>query len=268
MHLCDWPQAEALLVDDRVAFDMQAARRVVEMGRAARNAAAVKNRQPLAEVAVAAPPAERAALERLRDVVVDELNVKDLRLVETADELLAYRLKPNLKVLGPRLGKQVGELGAALAALDASEFVCALRDAGSAPLALAGGELRLAEDEVLVETTSPEGYRVEHDGTRTVALATVVDDDLRDEGLARELVHAVQLARKNAGLRIEESISLTLEVGGDLERVVSARAGYIGAETLATTLVMGTAAGDHLEIARLGGAEIRIGLSAVGAVSS
>ena len=100
---------------------MDVARRVVELGRAARNAAAVKNRQPLAEVTVAAPAAERAALERLGDIVIDELNVKELRLVADADELLDYALKPNLKVLGPRLGKQVGAVGAALKALDAGE---------------------------------------------------------------------------------------------------------------------------------------------------
>ncbi len=194
VHLCDWPVADEDAVDEAVTFDMDTARRVVELGRAARNAAAVKTRQPLAEVAVAAAAAERAALERLRDIVTDELNVKELRFVVDAGELLDYSLKPNLKLLGPRLGRQVGAVGAALREVDAPEFVAALRTGGSAPLVLADGEqVRLAEDEVLVETVAPDGCRVESDGAFTVALRTTVDRALRDEGIVRELVHAVQL---------------------------------------------------------------------------
>ena len=127
---------------------MDVARRVVELGRAARNGAAVKNRQPLAEVAVAAPAAERAALERLRDIVTDELNVKELRLVTDADELLDYALKPNLKLLGPRLGKQVGAVGAALRdgrRPPSSWPRCA--PPARRPLALADGEQVLLADE-------------------------------------------------------------------------------------------------------------------------
>ncbi len=139
VHLCDWPVADEAAVDEAVLFDMETARRVVELGRAARNAAAVKTRQPLAEVAVAAAVAERAALGRLADIVTDELNVKELRLVDDADELLDYALKPNLKLLGPRLGKQVGAVGAALREVDAPDFVAALRTGGSAPLVLADG---------------------------------------------------------------------------------------------------------------------------------
>ncbi len=176
VHLCDWPVADEAGVDEDVTFAMDCARRVVELGRAARNAAAVKNRQPLAEVAVAAAARERAALARLADIVTDELNVKELRLLGDPGELLAYALKPNLKLLGPRLGKQVGAVGAALRAVDGADFVAALRTGGSAPLVLADGEqVRLAEEEVLVETVAPEGSRVESDADFTVALRTTID---------------------------------------------------------------------------------------------
>ena len=177
VHLCDWPVADEAAVDEAVAFDMDAARRVVELGRAARNAAAVKN-SPAAgrgrrwrRPRPSAPPSSAS-----RDIVTDELNVKELRLVADPGELLDYALKPNLKLLGPRLGKQVGAVGAALRDVDAAEFVAALRTGGSAPLVLADGEqVRLAEDEVLVETVAPEGCRVEGDAAFTVALRTTVD---------------------------------------------------------------------------------------------
>src|SRR5690606_37711822 len=103
VHLCAWPLADTQAIDAGVSADMAAARRVVEMGRAARNAAAVKVRQPLAEVVVALPEAEARAVERLREVVLDELNVKDLRAVGDGGELVSYVVKPNLRVLGPRL---------------------------------------------------------------------------------------------------------------------------------------------------------------------
>jgi len=267
VHLCDWPTADEAAVDEGVLYDMDMARRAVELGRAARNAAAVKNRQPLAEVAVAAAAPARAALERLADIVTDELNVKELRLAESADELLAYSLKPNLKVLGPRLGKQVGAVGAALKEADAAALVAALRGGGAAVLRLAdGATVELAEDDVLIETVAPDGYRVENDGLLTVALRTVVDPALRDEGLVRELVHAVQLSRKNADLRIEDTISLALAVPAELQELVERNAAYIRGETLASELELGDRPRDHRETARVDGHEVVIGLSATGTI--
>jgi len=276
VHLCAWPVPAAQTegegaADAGVGFDMAAARRVVEMGRAARNAAAVKTRQPLAEVVVALPEAERAAVERLRDVVLDELNAKELRFVGDGGELVAYVVKPNLPVLGPRLGKQLGQVREALAAADAAALVAALRAAGAADLTLADGtELRLAEDDLLVETGSPDGYQVEGDGARVVALKTALDDALREEGLVRELVHAVQLARKNAGLRIEDTIDLALALPDDLAAVLARHEAYVKAETLASGLACGGAAaapaGAHTETAKVEGREVGIGLSATGTI--
>ena len=266
VHLCAWPVVDEQAIDAGVSFDMQAARRVVEMGRAARNAAAVKTRQPLAEVVVALPRAERDAVERLRDVVTDELNVKELRLAGDESELVAYTVKPNLKVLGPRLGKQLGALQAVLREADTAALVAELRGAGSVTLTAGDGEVRLAEEDLLVETGSPEGYQVESEGGRTVALATAVDEVLREEGVARELVHAVQNARKNAGLRIEDTIRLALSVPDELAAVVERHAETLRAETLATELSLGESGGVHSETARVEGHEVVIGLSATGTI--
>ena len=268
VHLCAWPVVDELAIDAGVSFDMAAARRVVEMGRAARNAAAVKTRQPLAEVVVALPQAERDSVERLRDVVVDELNVKGLRVAGDESELVAYTVKPNLKVLGPRLGKQLGALQAALRDADTAALVAELRGAGSVTLTAGEGEVSLVEEDLLIETGSPDGYQVESEGGRTVALATTVDEALREEGVARELVHAVQLARKNAGLRIEDTIRLALSVPDDLAAVVERHADTLRAETLATELCLGGSGGAHTEAARVEGHDIVIGLDATGTIFS
>jgi isoleucyl-tRNA synthetase len=266
VHLCAWPAADEAAIDAGVGFDMAAARRVVEMGRAARNAAAVKTRQPLAEVVVALPEAEAQAVERLRDVVVDELNVKRLRGVDGEADLVAYIVKPNLKVLGPRLGKRLGLLQAALKEADGAALVAAVRANGAAVVTLPDGEVRLVEEDLLIETGSPEGYQVEVEGGRVVALRTEVDDALREEGLARELIHAVQLARKNAGLRIEDTINLTLDVPEQLRPPAARHRGTIMAETLAGELTLGDAVGDHRETARVEGHEVGIGLSVTGTI--
>ncbi len=264
VHLCAWPVADEAAIDAGVSFDMAAARRVVEMGRAARNAAAVKTRQPLAEVVVALSEAEARAVEGLRDVVRDELNVKELRLVGDGSELVSFTVKPNLRVLGPRLGKQLGALQVALKQADAAALVAELRRAGEVVLAVDGGELRLAEDDVLVETGSPDGYQVESDAGRTVALRTTVDEALREEGVAREIVHAVQLARKNADLRIEDTVRLALDAPVELAAVVAHYQSTIKAETLASELAVGAADGDHTETARVEGHELGIGLTVTG----
>ena len=268
VHLCAWPVVDELAIDAGVSFDMAAARRVVEMGRAARNAAAVKTRQPLAEVVVALPQAERDSVERLRDVVVDELNVRGLRVAGDESELVAYTVKPNLKVLGPRLGKQLGALQAVLRDADTAALVAELRGAGSVTLTAGEGEVSLVEEDLLIETGSPDGYQVESEGGRTVALATTVDEALREEGVARELVHAVQLARKNAGLRIEDTIRLALSVPDDLAAVVERHADTLRAETLATELCLGGSGGAHTEAARVEGHDIVIGLDATGTIFS
>ena len=128
------------------------------------------------------------------------------------------------------------------------------------------GELRLVAEDLLVETGSPEGYQVESDSGRTVALRTAIDDTLREEGLARELVHAIQLARKNADLRIEDTIRLTLSLPAELLPLVDRHAATIKAETLASELVVGEAGGDHLETARVEGHDIGMGLTVTGTI--
>src|SRR5215218_8896183 len=219
VHLTDWPQAGAR--DHELEAAMAVARETVRLGMSARAAAKVKLRQPLHEAVVVADGRERAAIERLAGVVRDELNVKTLRFVEQADELGSYEVKPNYRTLGPRFGKGMPQVAAAVAALDPSHVAAALRDGRTVGVHHDGHDHDLDAGDLLLAMRPLEGYQLEREGSHAVALELSLDDELRREGLAREVVHAVQNARRDAGLEISDRIVLVL--GGDGELLEAAR---------------------------------------------
>ena len=257
VHLTAYPQPGER--DEELEDSMAVARDAVELGRAARAQAKVKVRQPLAEAVIVAADRERVALERFEDVVLDELNVKQVRFVSEADELGRWELKPNYRTLGPRFGKQMPQVAAAVAALDAGRAAATLRDGGSVGISVDGREHPLTSDDVQLALQPLEGYQVERSGTHAVALNLELDDGLRREGLAREVVHAVQAARKDAGLEVEDRISLSL--GGDPELVEAAREheDYVAGETLATSLAFDESDGGTT--ATIAGRELLIALA-------
>ena len=234
VHLCDFPVAGARDLELEAA--MATVRETVRLGLAARAAGKVKLRQPLREAIVVASGREREAIERLGELVRDELNVRELRFVAAADELASYTVKPNFRSLGPRFGKDMVGVEAAVAALDAAHVAAALRDGGQIAISIGGRDNILTSEDVLISLAPLEGYGLERDGSHAVALELTLDDDLVDEGRAREIVHAVQGARRDAGLDISDRIALDLD--GDAELVSAARAheGYVTGETLATSV--------------------------------
>ena len=153
------------------------------------------------------PGRERDAIERLSDIVREELNVRELRFVEAADELGSYEIKPNYRTLGPRFGKSMPQVAAAVAALDAAHVAATLRRGGRVGVNIDGHEHELGSDDLLLAMRPLEGYQLEREGSHAVALELAIDDELRREGLAREVVHAVQGARKAAGLAVEDRIA-------------------------------------------------------------
>jgi isoleucyl-tRNA synthetase len=209
----------------------------VRLGLAARGQAKLKVRQPLRAAVVVAAGDERAAIERLADTVREELNVKELRYVEQADELGSYEVKPNYRSLGPRFGKQMPQVAAAVAALDPGHVAGALRSGGRVGISVDGHDHELGPDDLLLALQPPEGYQLEREGSHAVALELELDDELRREGLAREVVHAVQNARKAAGLEVEDRIRLRLGGDGDLLAAARAFEGYVAGETLAVEVV-------------------------------
>jgi isoleucyl-tRNA synthetase len=232
VHLCDFPQAGER--DLELEFAMSTARETVRLGLAARSQAGVKVRQPLREAIIVADGREREAIERLAEVVREELNVTALRFVAAADELGTHTLKPNLRALGPRFGPRMPQLAAAVAALDAGEVARSLRAGRTVVVSIAGEDHELGPDDLLLALAPLEGYGLEREGSHAVALELALDDELVRAGHAREIVHAVQQCRRDTGLAITDRIALVL--GGD-ERLLSAareHERYIVTETLAT----------------------------------
>ena len=236
VHLRDYPEADAALRDEELEQGMEAVRLTVELGRAARAQAKAKVRQPLRRAVIVANEAERAAIEARSDLVTAELNVKELDFVSDEGELVSYSVKPNYRSLGPRFGKSMPQVAAAVAALDAAHVARALADGGEIGIAIDGTDHTLGSEDVTLALQPLDGYEVEAEAGHAVALQLELDDELRQEGLAREIVHAVQNARKDAGLEITDRIELGL--GGDEELLAAAQAhqAYLAGEVLATAV--------------------------------
>jgi isoleucyl-tRNA synthetase len=271
VHLAAWPEYQEELVDQGLSERMAAARRVVALGRAARNAAAIKTRQPLREVVVVdeAPDGKedsriKAGVESLSGIVLDELNVKELTFGE-AEDVVAYDLKPNLGVVGPKYGRLVPGLRAALEG--AAPEVGARAAAGeSISVGVEGEEITLSPEELVVEPKQREGYVLEREGGLSVALRTDLDAELVDEGLVRELVHRVQNLRREKGFEIEESIRVDLSGNPRISSLLEGRWGdYFKAEVLARELViLGGAGSDGDESVTVDGEVLWVSVEPLG----
>jgi isoleucyl-tRNA synthetase len=259
VHLCDFPKpgdravGARLLRDEQLEREMALARETVRLGLGARGKAKIKVRQPLHEAVVVAAGREREAIERLADVVRDELNVKQVRFVAAAEELGSYEVKANYRRLGPIFGKAMPLAADAIAALDPARIAAAVRDqaapsadggsavagAGGIGITVDGHEHTLTADDVILTMRAPDGYSVEREGAHAVALEQAIDDALREEGRAREIVHAVQTARKTAGLEVENRIALRLSGDPALVAAAQKHREYVSGETLAVDFDLG-----------------------------
>jgi isoleucyl-tRNA synthetase len=257
VHLCDFPEPGERDVELEEA--MAVARETVRLGLAARGQAKLKVRQPLRAAVVVATGFERDAIERMQPVVREELNVRELRFVSEADELGQVEVKPNYRALGPRFGKLMPLVAAAVAGLDPAHVAEALRDGRPVAISINGHDHELTAQDLLVTMKPLEGYQVEREGSHAVALELEIDDDLRVEGWAREIVHAVQAARRDAGLDVSDRIALTLD--GDATLVGAARAheNWVAGETLAVEVSYETL--DGAEPVRIDGRELRVGVT-------
>ena len=258
VHLRDFPEVDAALSDPELETAMEAVRLTVELGRAARAQAKAKVRQPLRRAVIVANDAEREAIEARADLVTAELNVKQLDFVSDEGELVTYSAKPNYRSLGPRFGKRMPQVAAAVEALDAAHVAAVLAEGGEIGISIEGTDHSLGPDDITLALQPLEGYEVEAEAGHAVALSLELDEELRREGLAREIVHAVQIARKDAGLEITDRIQLAL--GGDEELLAAAREheAYLAGEVLATAVDYGAADGAGTEIE---GRQLRIAVT-------
>jgi isoleucyl-tRNA synthetase len=250
VHLVDWPVADEALIDEDLSFRMAVARQVVNMGRAARNSAQIKTRQPIEVAVVAAGDRQRAAVESLAAVVAEELNVKAIEYVASASELVNYVVKPNYRTLGPKFGKNMPAVAAAVAALPADETGDRLGSGRSVMVKVEGREHEFTPDDFVVEAHERDGFRVEREGGVAVAISTRLSPALLREGLARELVHHIQNTRKAADFQIDDRIRLRVSGPAEIGEMLSVHGDWVKKETLAVSLEVsgpttGTAGGDE-----------------------
>ena len=258
VHASDWPTATAA-VDTALTEAMAGARQLVGLGRAARTDAKVRTRQPLRRALLVHPPGLELTAE-IRDQIRDELNVKELQDVESLADLVSWTVVPNFRTLGPRLGPRVNDVKQALAEADGAELKTALDAQGWVEVA---GE-RLTSDDVELRAAQHEDFALASEGQWAVALDLDVDDSLRVEGTARELVRALNDLRKQAGLAITDRIVVTVDADR-APRVAAAVAGHgtsIASEVLAVELAVGPAT-DGYDV-ELDGEPVRVALSRAG----
>jgi isoleucyl-tRNA synthetase len=246
---CAWPQAEAGLTDASLLAEMSLLMQVVSLGRAARQKAALKVRQPLAEMLVKVKsPAERASITVLREQILDELNVKALGFVDEESDLVSYLLRPVHSVLGPKYGKRLPAIQAALSGIEARQGARTLQRGESLSIVVDGETLLLAPDEVKVFANERSGYSVAEEGGYVAAVSTTLTPELRREGLARDLVRRLQEMRKSAGLDIADRIHVRYVAGENVAAVLTEFRASVAQETLAVSLEAGEGAGyreDH-----------------------
>ncbi len=262
VHLCDYPQADEALIDEELVEDTRLVMRLVSLGHGARNRAGLKLRQPLAQALFKVrSESEAESLRRLADQVLDELNVKELVFLEDAGQVVDYRVTPLPHLLGKKYGALFPRIRAAVAELDQAELARRIQAGEAVALEVEGQTVSLLPEELEVRTEAKAGYAVAEEAGYLAAISTTLDDELIQEGLARELVRHIQIMRKDADFRIEDRITTYYQTGPTLRAVLEIRGQYIKGETLSKELIEGDwPAEAHVQTLEIEGEEITLGL--------
>ena len=235
VHMTAWPEADPQWQNDALLFDIDVVQKVVGLARAARVQSGIRTRQPLARLLVRAPSdAAARALEAHQEQILEELNVKAIEFIARDAGLVSYRIKPNLPRIGKQYGKLIPAIRAALAEADGGAIASAAASGETFEITVGDRTITLGGDDVLIETSSAEGYACAEDSGYLTALDTTLNDDLINEGFARDIVRSVQDARKQAGLEVSDRIALGISGTAAVEKALSVHREYIMSETLAT----------------------------------
>ncbi|MCL2587865.1 MAG: isoleucine--tRNA ligase [Oscillospiraceae bacterium] len=232
VHLCKFPVADQSLMNAELELSMGVVRKIVSLGRSARNEASLKVRQPLRTMYVHAPKLSG----EYTSIIADELNIKAVEFVDDISGLVSYSFKPQLKTVGPKYGKQLGEIRTVLAGLDGLTAKAQLDTEGALNLDLPGGHVRLTEEDLLIETAQREGLYTLSDHGVTVAIDTTLDDALIEEGFVREVISKIQTMRKEADFQVTDRIAVTMQGSEKVAEIVVRKQAEIAAEVLATSM--------------------------------
>ena len=234
IHLCDFPEVNEAFIDKELEENMENVLEVVVMGRACRNASGIKNRQPIGKMMV---KAEFDLSEFYKEIIEDELNVKTVEFTDDVSAFTSYSFKPQLKTVGPKYGKVLGKIKAALAELDGNKAMAQLNAEGALKFDFDGTEVVLEKDDLLIDTAQVEGYVSESDNNITVVLDTNLSPELIEEGFVREIISKIQTMRKEAGFEVMDKIVVNVSKNDSIIKVVTDNLDEIKAEVLANEIV-------------------------------
>ncbi len=240
IHLCDFPVPELSYIDAELERNMDGVLKIVVMGRACRNTAGVKNRQPLGSMYVKAP---QQLPEFFVEIIRDELNVKTVCFTEDVSGYTDYTFKPQLRTVGPKYGKYLNKIREALAALDGNAAMAMLKAEGVLTLPEVSEEIRLTEEDLLITVAQTKGYVTEADNTVTVVLDTSLTPELTEEGFVRELISKIQTMRKEAGFEVTDTITVFYQTGETVSGIFTKYGDAILADVLGTVAVAGSVCG-------------------------
>ena len=236
VHLCDFPVADESMIDKKLEEDMDAVLKTVVLGRACRNTANIKNRQPIATMFVKAP---FALGEFYQEIIEDELNVKKVVFTDEVRDFTTYTFKPQLRTVGPKYGKQLGGIQKYLGSVDGNDAMDILKEKGALTFDVDGTEVSLAEEDLLIDMKQKEGYVTEADNTVTVILDTNLTDELIEEGFMYEVISKVQTMRKDSGFEVMDHIKVYINGNDRVADVVKKNAEAISVKVLADEIVYG-----------------------------
>ena len=237
IHLCDFPVACEAMIDKKLEESMEEALKIVVMGRAARNAANIKNRQPIGTMFV---KAEQALDDYFKDIIEDELNVKAVTFTDDVRDFTSYSFKPQLKTVGPKYGKQLGGIKEHLSALDGNAAMDELKEKGALVFDVNGTEVSLAEEDLLIEMSQKEGYVSEADNYVTVVLDTNLTPELVEEGFVYEVISKIQTMRKDADFEVMDHIKVSIAGNRKIADIVKANEKAISEKVLADEVMTDT----------------------------
>ena len=236
IHLCDFPTVNEAWIDKDLEADMKELLEIVVLGRACRNTANIKNRQPIGTMYV---KAEKKMSEFYTDIIADELNVKEVKFADDVESFISYSFKPQLRTVGPKYGKLLGGIRQALTDINGTAAMNELRTNGVLKLDINGNDVELTEEDLLIETAQTEGYVSESDGETSVVLNTNLTPELIEEGFVREIISKIQTMRKEAGFEVMDKIVVYAHGNDKIQDVMKAHEDEIKSEVLADEMVLG-----------------------------
>ena len=236
IHLCDFPTVNEAWIDKDLEADMKELLEIVVLGRACRNTANIKNRQPIGTMYV---KAEKKMSEFYTDIIADELNVKEVKFADDVESFISYSFKPQLRTVGPKYGKLLGGIRQALTDINGTAAMNELRTNGVLKLDINGNDVELTEEDLLIETAQTEGYVSESDGETSVVLDTNLTPELIEEGFVREIISKIQTMRKEAGFEVMDKIVVYAHGNDKIQEVMKAHEDEIKSEVLADEMVLG-----------------------------